>query len=191
VVTPKRQQLGLILMALLPLLVGCGAGVRHQAVNDFPGDRPYRVALLPLTNLTSDPGAAQSLGATLAVELLGIESFEVVDMVAVNSALSRNRIRYADRMNTEQFAALGRELKADGVLVGAVYTYEYRKVEDMDVPIVSMHARIIDVAQGQILWVAEQTRTGTDGEFILGIGLEKSLTRLGASVVHDIVGTLR
>jgi len=78
----------------------------------------------------------------------------------------------------------------DGILVGAVHAYEYRQEEAGPVPVVSMHARIVDIAEGEILWVAEQTRVGTDGEFILGIGLEKSLTRLGAQVARDIVETL-
>ena len=179
------------LFGALVLLAGCGAGVRHHAVHDFPGDRPYRLALLPLTNLTTDPSAADVLSSALAVELLGVPEFAVVDVAAVNSVLSRHRIRYADRMNTEQFMVLGRELAVDGVLVGAVYAFEYRQEQEGPVPLVSMHARIIDVADGRILWVAEQTRTGTDGEFILGIGFEKSLTRLASRVAGEIVETLR
>ncbi len=178
-------------LSLLVFLTGCGSGVRHNTVHDFPGDRPYRLAVLPLTNLTTDPSAADVLGNAIAVELLNTSGFELVDAMVVNSALSRHRIRYADRMNKEQFTALGGELGVDGVLVGAVHAYEYRQEEDGPVPMVSLHTRIVDVAEGQIIWVAMQTRVGTDGEFLLGIGLEKSLPRLGSMVVHDIVETLR
>jgi len=179
-----------VTIVALGLISSCGSSVRHKSVREFDGAQPYKIALLPLTNLTTDPSAADVLGSALAVEMLSTPGFQIVDAVAVISALSRHRIRYADRMNSEQFAALGEELNVDGILVGAVHAYEYRQEEAGPVPVVSMHARIVDIAEGEILWVAEQTRVGTDGEFILGIGLEKSLTRLGAQVARDIVETL-
>jgi TolB-like protein len=181
----------LILPTLLAALTaGCGGTSRDFTATDFPPEGKFRIAVLPLTNLSGDPAAAEIVGNALTVEVLANGSFEVVHPALVNSSLAELRIRYADRMNSQQLEQLGKKLDVAGVLVGTVGAYEYRHLEGTDYPHVSIHARILRVPDGKILWAADHSRLGNDREFILGLGLVSSLTQLAQRVAQEMIDSL-
>jgi len=178
-------------LVLLPLLAaGCGGGVRHYAVQDLGVTRPFRLAVLPLTNLASDEAATEALGFAIVQEILARGDYVVAPHELVNEQLAELRIRYADRMSADQVTELGHRLGVDGLLVGVLDTYEYRRQDGMDVPLVSLHLRLIGVAGDRVLWAADHQRAGTDHEFLLGYGLARSLAQLGQQTVREMIATM-
>ncbi len=170
---------------------GCSPRVSHYSSPGFPDKTPFRIAILPLTNLSNDESASEVMGNALTVELLGRGGFSPLDPSYINSTLSNLRIRYADRMNRRQLSNLAAELKdVDGVLVGSVHAYEYRLSDGIEYPLISVHARILSLPDGEILWMADACRRGNDREFILGIGLVESLPQLGQDLSRAIFSTL-
>jgi len=176
--------------ALLLLLTGCGPQIRFHTAPGFPDKDPFRLAILPLTNLSENESASEVMGNAMTVELLDRNVFTALDPTYVNTVLAKLRIRYADRMNRDQLTALARELDVDGVLVGTVNAYEYRFSDGVEYPLVSVHMRVLSLPAGEILWVADASRRGNDREFILGIGLIESLPRLGQELAREIFATL-
>ncbi len=178
------------LSLILQLPAGCGAPIRHYCSPNFPSHTPFRIAVLPLTNLSGNESAGEVMGNTLTMELMAQGAFTTLDPSLVNTVLSKLRIRYPDRMNRDQLSALSAELDVDGILVGTVNAFEYRASDGVEYPLVSVHTRIISLPAGEILWMADASRRGNDHEFILGIGLVELLPRLGQELALDIFDTL-
>ena len=185
----RRARLRLAILAGI-LLAGCGGGIRHYAVPRLEGPRPFPVAVLPVTDLSATEEAGDVVRFALEDELLRRGDYAPVPAPRVNAVLADLRIRYADRLSGEQVRELGRRLGAAALLVGMLERYEYREVEGEQVPVVSLHLRLIDTAEGRVLWAADGHRVGNDHEFLLGLGVERSLARLGQDVVRAMVATL-
>ena len=180
----------IIALTLLLGSAGCGSGVRYYRARDLVAHRPLRVAVLPLTNQSATEGAGDALRLAIGQEMLRRGDYRPVRDEQVNPLLAEMRIRYADRMSAEQAQELARRLGADALLVGVLETYEYREMDGEKVPLVSLHLRMIEPESGRVLWAADHHRAGNDHEFLLGLGLERSLARLGQKVVHEMVATL-
>ncbi len=185
-----RLLLGTGFLVTVFLVLGCGPRIGHYSAPGFPHKVPFRIAVLPFTNLSENESAAEVLGNAFTVEMLSHGGFVPLDPSYINTVLSKHRIRYSDRMNRSQLTVLAEELKVDGVMIGTVNAYEYRNTDGVEYPLISVHTRILSLPEGEVLWMADASRRGNDREFILGIGLIESLPRLGQELAREIFATL-
>ncbi len=180
----------LLIVAFMTLTAGCGHGVRVYTSPALKSMTEYKVAVLPFSNLSSEGLAGEVVDFAVLQELMNRDGYQLVSPSRVHDILAELRIRYAERMTTAQVQSLGRRLGADGLLVGAVDTYEYRNVSGEEVATVSLHLRMIETTEGDVVWAADHHRAGNDGETILGFGLVDSLADLAQKVIQEMINTL-
>ncbi len=185
---PARSLLPLLLLGLL--LAGCGPRPRAHASGTLYDGRVRRLALLPVTNLSPDPAAATVVDDALRLALAQRPAFALLPEQRVAEELAMLRIRYADRMSRRQVVELGKALQADVAFVCVIEDYGLQRIDEEDVPLVSIHARLIDLSDGRILWIGAHQRTGNDRESILGWGRVHSLPRLAQLTVTELLNTL-
>ncbi len=177
-------------LLVLALVAGCGSGVRVYRAPALESAVGFNVAVLPFSNMSVDGLASDVIGFAIIQEMLNRDGYRLTSPSLVNEVMAMHRIRYAERMTTEQVRTLGQSLGVDGLLIGAVDIYEYRNEAGEEIATVSLHMRIIETTGGEVLWAADHHRAGNDGEFVLGFGLVDSLADLAQKVVREMIATL-
>lgn len=166
----KHSRLVLLLMVVL-FTTGC-FGEREQVMvpprADLKGAN--RLAVLYLSNYTSDPGIVLELEQGIRNRLRGY--YRMVDSSEVDTFLDRYGYDRGDRVSSDLIYRLGRELKVDAVIVGDI-SYYFEDVSQ-DVPkltstydngqkgrwsvrqeteaLVVLSARVIETRNGTILY---------------------------------------
>jgi len=148
---------------------------------------PFRIAILPLANYSTDANAVQRISLALLNECARIPGIEIVDPGAVDGALSKEPWMLLDRLPPDLADRIGAEVKADGLLQGALLQYGVREGSDGRTPQVSMALRLTRCPGSRIVWSAVHGRDGADGEWLFGFGRVNAMERLVAEVVREAV----
>lgn len=118
---------------------------------------PLDAAVLPFQNVTEEAGAGERAASAVAAAI----SAEGIALLspdgAVRAALSRNGIRWTNRIDLEQGRTLARDLEVDYIVTGSVTAW--RGGAD---PAVGLHVRLIDVASGEIVFSATHDLSAYD-----------------------------
>lgn len=148
---------------------------------------PFRIAVLPLANYSTDRDAVQRISLALLNECARIPGIEIVDPGAVDTALSKEPWTLLDRLPPDLADRIGAELKADGLLQGALLQYGVREGSDGRTPQVSMALRLTRCPGSRIVWSAVHGRDGADGEWLFGFGRVNAMEQLATAVVREAV----
>lgn len=147
--------------------------------------RPFRIAVLPLANYSTDRDATQRISLTLFNECARIPGLELVDPGAVDAALAKEPWTLLDRVPPDLADRIGAELKADGLLQGALLQYGVREGTDGHTPQVSLALRLTRCPGSRIVWSVVHGRDGADGEWLFGFGRVNALEPLATEVVRE------
>lgn len=145
------------------------------------------IAILPLENLSENPLASTMLKDYIEAEFKSRGLFKLSTDKDVNRFLARRRIRYTGALTRVAVREMGKVLGVDAVFLGTVNYYSLVG----DSLIVGLNSRMLSTADGRIIWAENLTYTGKDFEGILGLGSVKSIDKLAAMVVKDLVGDLK
>ncbi len=180
---------------------GCGTTNRTAFFSkpviapDFVVYRPWTpnrtVCVLPFENLSKDTDADIKAREIFVTELFRAHIFkDIIDIVQANAALMSLRIRKPNSLDKETIKAIGERLEADYLILGVLTEYGYGKGKESGAE-VGLSVRMIDVKTGNILWIANIFKMGTNSlSRILGISQGPSPMELARQVVEEIVSSL-
>ena len=109
-----------------------------------------------------------------------VAKFIVVERMIVRKGIGSDHIKL-----------IGKRLDVDAVIIGCVKKYESEgKIQDVQIPVISVDARMIHADSCSILWIGQNYRRGDDYETIFGIGRIKSLADLSRVLVNELINTI-
>ncbi|MEW6746467.1 MAG: hypothetical protein AB1486_27315 [Planctomycetota bacterium] len=154
------------------------------------GSRPdelARVAVLPLTNRTSEPRAGDLLGEILTHQLFQAARIHVVERAELLRALVGEKVRSVDNLDPEVLQRVGRSLGVSHFVLGSVNLLrEITLANGHSVPEIEATVRILDAESGQIVAAAGVRRRGDDYETVLGLGIVRDPVALATRLAHEI-----
>jgi len=156
------RPLELMLALALLAAAGCASGESYvQPGYDFGGIK--RVAIADVSGWVGGEGARNQISDFFAFELLK-HGYEPVERQQVRALLSEQEFQQADFTSREGAARLGRIANVEAVILVNVSRFDDEGI--------SMTAKMIDVEDGSILWVATgSARTGRSALTVLGAGI--------------------
>ena len=181
-----------ILLAIffLSLISGCGGPMTYIHPT---ADLTYitTVAVVPLKNLTQDPGAEGKVMNVVAAEILIRGVFDVVEFGEVAKVLREEGFKEKEGEISKSVAErAGKRLNVQAFIVGSVEEYGMSRTGQSSYPEVSLSLRLIDAKSYKILWEATYSEKGTTVlDRLLGIG-KKSPSDLCKEVVAEMFDTL-
>jgi len=145
-----------------------------------------RVAVLPLTNLTTDRFAGDRVREILVVELAALDIFEVAENGSVNRTLRTLKVTDVEELDPPTIAAIGKELGVQGLFLGTVMDFRERRAGNLAAPEIALSLRLVDVESGVVVWAGNDARAGLSlGTRLFGVG-EQTAT----SVVRELIREL-
>jgi polysaccharide biosynthesis protein PelC len=180
-----------IIIILALAIVSCGSSPQVFTQKKTTA-RPYRtLAILPFDNYSGVEDAGKQVSGAFLVELLRQTSFHIVESGEIERVMKEERIRSAGQIDNATAKLLKEKLSADYLLIGAVGEYNYLKEGDRDVPLVGFTVRLLDASTGQIVWAANHSKRGDDGELIFGWRGVSSLSKLTQICVKDVISRIK
>ncbi|GAB4388393.1 MAG: hypothetical protein Kow0025_07400 [Thermodesulfovibrionales bacterium] len=186
----KRIVVSAILLALVPLL-GCGGSHPTYYISETV-DFSYieRVAVLPFDNLTLDKSADGVVRHFVINELLVSGIVDVLPPGDVISAMNKLGVGSVSSLSSEQIKALGKALKVQGLIFGAVEQYGMVREGGVSAPQVTITMMMAEATEGSIIWSVTKTAGGA-GFLTRHFGAKTdTLSQLTLEVVRDAVRTL-
>ncbi|MEW6570410.1 MAG: hypothetical protein AB1390_04450 [Nitrospirota bacterium] len=157
-----KQLLSLSSIFFLLFISGCGGkgSPAFYISQDVDFSFIKRVAVLPLENLTNEKFAGDAVRQVVISELLASGLVDVVCPGDVASALDSLKIKHGQTLNAEQIKAVGKALKVQAVIMGAVNKYGEIREGNVSAPEVSITLLMADTSSGSIIWSITKTRGG-------------------------------
>jgi len=151
-------------MLLLYFLTGCGGKISpsHYVNQDTDFGFIKRVAVLPLDNLTNEKFAGDAVRHIVISEFLASGLVDVTCPGDVISAIETLKLKTGQSPNAEQIKAIGKALKVQAVIFGAVNKFGEVREGNISSPEVSITLMMADTSSGSIIWSVTKTRGGAD-----------------------------
>jgi len=157
-ITHRLQWILLLLSATISLFA-CSSDVRSYLRQGTDIRKINRVAVLPLENHTQDRYAGEKIRELVMMGLLK-RGVEVIETGEVNDLLYAMKIRSIRRLSRYEISDIGRRLKIDAVVLGAVDTFDIKHGISVTYPEVSIYLSMIDTRSGDIIWSTWHTSGG-------------------------------
>jgi TolB-like protein len=119
------------------------------------------VVVLPFRNLSREPGAGQAAAELGSWCLHALSPVVVLDAGDATRRLLGGGWRTGMPVGRPEVQRLGREPAADAVLMGSVERWEEGDASGLRPPEIGLSLRLLDAATGDILWMAEHERHGS------------------------------
>lgn len=149
-----------------------------------------KVAVLPFENLTQEKTAGDKVQKIFLVELLSLETFDVVEPGQVTKTLRAERIESAEALGPADLKRIGQAVGAQGLFLGTVVDFGESRSGSTPTPEVTIQLRLVEAETGATVWSASQTRSGASvSTRLFGVGGE-SLTEAARRVVRSELSTL-
>ena len=180
----------LIITCLFIILLGCGKTTRVYLRTDTRISRLEQVAILPFDNISGEADAGEKVRNVFLTGLYNLGVLGVVESGEVERFLLEERLRSTAQLNTEIIQKMGKKLKVDGIILGAVQEYKYTRIGNEDVPVVSISIRIVDTGTGSIIMAVTHSRAGNDREKVFGLGRIRTLSQMTDIVIDELLNSL-
>lgn len=118
------------------------------------------VVVLPLDNLTNDRFAGEVVRHVVISELLASGLVDVMVPGEAIAAVENLKLKPGQSPNAEQIRALGKALKVQAVILGAVEKYGEERMGNISAPEVTVTLMMADTSSGSIIWSVTKTRGG-------------------------------
>lgn len=141
------------------------------------------VMLYPVQDRTGDSRAAAVLENALRIELANLG--DLVGATQARDSLRRLRLRNGDQATPADIRRLRDELSADWLVAATLHD-----AERLQVPRVTVSARVYDSRSGELIWAGFQGSSGLDRRKLLGFGVIEELEVLVPVVVGRLMSSL-
>jgi TolB-like protein len=159
------RRLGILVMSILAVLFfnccGGGKGTPGFYINrDVDFSFFKRVAVLPFENLTNERFAGAMVRQVVISELLATGLVEVNVPGDPIDAIENMRLKPDEPLSADQIKELGKKLKVQAVILGAVEEFGLVRYGNVSAPEVSITLMMADVTSGSIIWSVTKTKGG-------------------------------
>jgi hypothetical protein len=124
---------------------------------DFSRLRPSTIAVLPMDNLSLEPGVEEALHGAVYARLLA-KGYAKTSVEHVGEVMKRLGVTIPGLLAGFSTARLGAELQADALMFGQIEQSARVHQVAYDAIVVSCSLRLVHAATGTVLWHAEQWR---------------------------------
>jgi hypothetical protein len=125
---------------------------------DFADMRPTIIAVMPMDNMSLEPGVEEALYSAVYARL-ATKGYSKISVDHVTSVMKRLGVTIPGLLAGFSSKRLGEELHADALLFGQVEQSARINKVAYDAVVVSCSLRLVDAKTGTIIWHAEQWRT--------------------------------
>ncbi len=171
---------------------GCGGkGTPAFYINqDIDFSFIKRVAVLPLDNLTNEKFAADAIRQVVISELLASGLVDVACPGDAIAAIENLRLKQGQSPSAEQIKAIGKALKVQAVILGAVNKFGEIREGNISAPEVAITLMMADTGSGSIIWSVTKTRGGA-GFWARHFGARsETISETVVNVVREALKTL-
>ncbi|MEW6163125.1 MAG: hypothetical protein AB1606_07430 [Nitrospirota bacterium] len=119
-----------------------------------------KVAVLPLDNLTNERFAGEIVRQVVISELLASGLVDVVVPGEAMAAIENLRLKPGQSLNAEQIKSIGKALKVQAVIIGAVNKFGEIRIGNISAPEVTITLMMADASSGSVIWSVTKTRGG-------------------------------
>jgi TolB-like protein len=119
-----------------------------------------KVAVLPFDNLTTDKFAGDVVRHVVISELLATGLVEVVVPGDSIAAIENLKVKPGTPLSADQIKSVGKALKVQGVVLGAVEKYGEVRQGNVSAPEVTITLMMADTSSGSVVWSVTKTRGG-------------------------------
>ena len=160
----RLEKLRILFIGILAILFfNCGGGKGSPAFyinRDVDFSYFKRVAVLPFENLTNERFAGDMVRQVVISELLATGLVEVTVPGDPIDAIENMRLKPDEPLSAEQIKSIGKQLKVQAVILGAVEQFEQVRYGNITSPEVSITLMMADVSSGSIIWSVTKTKGG-------------------------------
>ncbi len=156
------NSLRILLLALL--LLASGGALAQTAENesfvvhpDFEKFRPSTIAVLPMDNLSLEPGVEEALYKAV-YSRLAAKGYAKISGDHVGAVMKRLGVTIPGLIQGFSHQRLGSELQAEALLFGQIEQSARVNLVAYDAIVVSCTLRLVHAESGTVLWQAEQWR---------------------------------
>jgi hypothetical protein len=144
------------------VFTGCGGKISpsYYISQDIDFSFIKRVAVLPLDNLTNDKFAGEAVRQVIISELLASGLVDVACPGDVIAAYETLKIKTGQSPNAEQIKAVGKTLKVQAVIFGAVNKFGEIREGNVSAPEIAITLMMADTSSGSIIWSVTKTYGG-------------------------------
>lgn len=157
----------------------------HFSVEMLKKGSSNRVAIFPFENLSNNKDAFKHV-LPLLIDKLGKKGFEVVDEDDLNNFLCEERIRSDGYISRELSGKIRKRFNISTILTGTIVSFSTEEI-----PQFGVLARMIDPADGTILWADYSAATGEDFIAILELGRLKTIFSLIPKVIDILFASFK
>jgi TolB-like protein len=154
------------------------------------GRRLERVVVLPFRNQTPRPGAGQTASELVTWCLHAAAPLAVVEAGEASRRLLASGWRTGAPVSEGEVRTLGAGLEVDAVLMGTVERWESGGMGGAQPPRVALTLRLLDAADGGILWAAQHERRGDETRLFYEAGNVRLVEELAARAAFEALQTL-
>jgi hypothetical protein len=160
----SRASMRLIVAAMALLaLAGCTAAPVRLYLNPQADLTHYdKVAVVPFTNLTPQPLAADRVSRVFVTELILAGRYKVIEPAEFGGMLYRMGIEPSVQTGYDA-ASLARaadSLHVTGIIRGSVNEYDFQRIGQDEVPVLSFDVEMVDAATSDVVWRVSISRRG-------------------------------
>jgi hypothetical protein len=148
------------------------------------------VVVLPFRNQTARPGAGQTASELVTWCLHAAVPLTLVEAGEASRLLLARGWRTGAPLSEEEVRALGIGLRVDAVLMGTVERWESRGLGGTHPPRVALTLRLLDAADGGILWASEHERRGDETRLFYEAGNVRLVEELAARTAFEALQPL-
>lgn len=149
---------------MVALLVTAGSALAQtadkeswQVHKDFDKLRPNTIAVLPMDNLSLEPGVEEALYQAVYARLVA-KGYAKISGDHVSGVMKRLGVTIPGLLAGFSARRLGTELQADALLFGQIEQSARVNTLAYDAVVVSCSLRLVHAETGTVLWHAEQWR---------------------------------
>ena len=147
---------------LLCISFGCGGKgtPAFYISHDIDFSFIKKVAVLPLDNLTNERFAGDTIRQVVISELLASGLVDVACPGDAIAAIETLKLKPGQPLSADQIKAVGKALKVQAVVLGAVNKFGEVKEGNVSAPEVAITLMMADTGSGTIIWSVTKTRGG-------------------------------
>jgi TolB-like protein len=119
-----------------------------------------KVAVLPFDNLTNEKFAGDIVRQVVISELLATGLVEVVVPGESISAIENLKFKSGQPLNSAQIQSIGKALKVQAVILGAVEKFGENREGNISAPEVTITLMMADTSSGSVVWSVTRTQGG-------------------------------
>jgi len=158
---------------------------------DFDPAALDRVALMPFSNRSAHPDAAQALAEFLGDAWYHSSGVRVIEPAEVRAALVRMAVRSTEFVDRRSLAKLGDELGARYFVLGSIERFGETSFAGNDrLPEIEATVQVVDVQSGRTMAAAGVCRRGDHEQTLLGLGAIRNPFELAARTARELVAGL-